>query len=323
MRGEIQLLKQVIEAVVHKIFVDEVEIIGQTAKIYTCNTLYLNTGKLITIEDIEYRVDSFIINEYIIVSPRTAGDDLPPTDLEDFTIPNPRYYDGTPKRAQIENLNDKETAGYQGPIIWFLMWVEIAPPDDVRFSKVRSTIQGANIFYLDDCNEQDWNQEDHQTEVWGPQENEMWHIHNALKARSDIFDRDINDPARRYHSNFGTYLTNKGYEKTILTGAWSGVQAIVDIPYIIDPCECESVQVCRPVRFLIESVTQQEINAGGDLNLTIEDQDGNTPDYSYDVNSATLTVQTGGGSQIYNVISGGVAQGTITFDGTNKEIDVY
>jgi len=121
-------------------------------------------------------------------------------------------------------------------------------------------------------------------------ENEMWHIFKALELRTDIFSRDIQEPDRRFHSNFGTYLTNKGYDNTILTGAWSGVQAILDIPYIIDPCGCENIVVCAPARFLIEGVTEETIIAGGDLNITIEDQDGNPVDYSYDATTNKLII---------------------------------
>lgn len=296
-RGEIKILKAVIEAVVHKITVDSIVIDGLYSTVNTCNTLYLNTGKILTIDAVKYRVTEFVLNEYFILKAVKGTSTINPA-LTEITIPNPRFYDGTPRRVQIENLNDKEQPNYQSPIIWLLTWVEILPPEDKNTSYIRSTIQGANIFFLDDCNPKDWNQEDHRVEVWEPMENEMWHIFRTLEARTDIFDKDIQEPRRRFHSNFGTYLTNKGYENTILTGAWSGVQATLDIPYITDPCDCDEIIVCAPARLLLDGVTAETIDAGSDLNVIIENQDGDTPDYSYDTDTDVLTVQTGGGGDV-------------------------
>lgn len=295
-RSEIDILKEVVDAIVYKITVTQVELLTGAAKIYTCNTIYLNTGKIITIDSVKYRITEFLDNTYIIVKP-VKGTTLPSTSLTEFTVDNPIFYDGTPRRVQIENVNDKEKPDYQGPIIWLLNWVDILPPEDKRTSIVRSTIQEANLFFLDDCNREDWNQEDHRKEVWKPMENLMWIVYKALEQRQDIFHRDIQQPERRFHANFGEYLTNKGYDGTILTGAWSGVQATLDIPFIIDICDdCEKIEICKPARFLIEGTTVETIPAGGDLNITIEDQDGNTPDYDYDPSNGTLTVQTGGAS---------------------------
>lgn len=294
-RGEIKILKAVIEAVVHKITVESIEIDGVFSTVNTCNTLYLNTGKVLTIGGVKYRVTEFVINEYFTLKPLRGTSTIDPS-LTEITIPNPRFYDGTPRRVQIENLNDKKSPDYQSPIIWLLMWVEIKGAEDKNSSYIRSTIEGANLFFLDDCDHADWNQEDHRVEVWEPMENEMWHIFRALEARPDIFDKDIQEPDRRYHSNFGTYLTNKGYENTILTGAWSGVQAILDIPYITDPCDCDNIEVCRPSRLLFDGVLAETVVSGGDINVIIENQDGDTPDYDYDSVTDILTVQTGGGS---------------------------
>lgn len=299
-RNEIGLFKEVVEAVEHKLTVTEITVTATHAKIYTCNTLYLNTGKIITgllpSVTTKYRITSFVINEYIEVKP-VKGTTLPATNITEITIPNPHFYDGTPRRVQAENLNDKKD-NYQGPIIWLLTWVKIKGPENKRTSYVRSTIEGANIFFLDDCNPADWNQEDHRIEVWQPMENEMRHIFKALEARPDIFSRDINEPDVTPHSNFGVYLTNKGYENTILTGDWSGIQATLDIPYIIDPCDCEKVVVCRPARLQINSTTVDSIPAGSDFNLNVEDTDGNNPVVSYDDITHTLVTEAAGTTSI-------------------------
>lgn len=288
-RGEIGLLKEVIEAIVHTIEVDSITISTVYSTVNTCNTLYLNTGTELTIDGTKYRITEFVLNESFTLK-AVRGTTTLDTSITEITIPNPRFYDGTPRRAQAEALNDQKVPGYQTPIIWALTWVEIKGPEDKRTSYIRSTIEGLNLFFLDFCKHEDWNQQDHRTEVWEPMENEMWHIFKALELRTDIFSRDIQEPDRRFHSNFGTYLTNKGYDNTILTGAWSGVQAILDIPYIIDPCGCENIVVCAPARFLIEGVTEETIIAGGDLNITIEDQDGNPVDYSYDATTNKLII---------------------------------
>lgn len=292
-RNEIGIFKAVVEAVVHEITVDSIVIDGVYSTVYTCNTLYLNIGKRITIGATKYKVTEFVINESFTLKAVKGTSTIDPA-LTSITIPNPIFYDGTPRRIQAENLNDKKVPDYQSPIICLVSLVRIKPPEDKFTSYVTSTIEGANIFFLDDCDYADWNQEDHRINIWQPMENELNHIFRALEARTDIFDRNIQKPERIFHSNFGTYLTNKGYENTIFTGAWSGVQAIFDIPYVIEPCECDEVIICAPSRFLLDGVTVETLTAGSDLNVLVKNQLGNTPEYSYDDETNILEVQTGG-----------------------------
>jgi len=109
-----------------------------------------------------------------------------------------------------------------------------------------------------------------------------------------------------------------------LAGTFSGVQAILDIPYIIDPCDCEKVQVCKPVRFLINGESKQNITSGTDFDLTVEDESGNDPVVSYDITTKKLIVLNGGGGSFtYDLLLNGVDTGQdILIDGTDITINL-
>jgi hypothetical protein len=311
-RQEITILEQILDNIVHTILVDSVENTDDTSIIYTCNTLYLNTGKFVTINDVEYKVESFVLNTSLTLSP-VDSDELVDEATESFIIDTPNFYHGTPRRATIENEQDQEVF-YQGPMIWLLEWVDILPPENKDSSLVRSTIAGANFFFLDDCNNEDWNADDHYREIIDPMENELNYIFSALDLRLDIFG-ELTPPKRRPHVDFGSYITDRGYDKTLLTGRLSGYQATMDLPFVIDPCECdELINICSPVTLTINGVSFDDLPAG--TNKVIQVVDQNDVETGVKINENKWQVTTEGGSIDISL------NGTLAYEDQTTDVDV-
>ena len=90
---EITILKNIIKGIPHVIVVDAVVNSATQSTITTCNTLYLNTSKFVTIDAIKYKVVSFVLNTTIVLEPVTSGDPLVDTSTTSFTIPTPNFHD--------------------------------------------------------------------------------------------------------------------------------------------------------------------------------------------------------------------------------------
>jgi len=273
-RNEITLLKSIIENIVFNIQVVLVE--NTTVSTLTvCNTLYLHTDSKVTIDDIEYNVDSFVINQQLVLSPVTSGDPLVDVTTTAFVIDTPTFYHGTPTKVSTKNVEDQNVVGYKGPLIWLLEWVDIEPPEDEDTSNVRATIKGANIFYLNDAEQENWSIDEHYDEVVDPMQNVSDYVYNALSLLTGILDYPLDRPKRRNHVDFGTYIDDRGYDKTILPGHLSGVQATLDIPFVVDPCECDVVEICEAVTLKINGISFNDLPAGTNKVLEVVDQDDN------------------------------------------------
>ena len=316
-RREITVLGEVIEAIVHTIEVTAVDnSSGTTSVIATLNTLYLNLRKKITIATIEYRVTAFTLNESITLEPLDPTDDLVDVNTTEFIIPTPNWYHGTPNRATSENKDDQKVPKYQGPMIWLWEWVDILPPENRDESTVRSTMTGARIFFLDDCEQENWNVNDHYAEVIDVMENEMWFIYDSLMERLDIFG-EIDHPQRRNHADFGKYVQTKGYEETILVGRLSGVQATFDLPFVIELCDTDQpLKVCPDAGVIFGTVNFGPIESGITKVIALIDTNDD-PVVPIKIDDDTAQVPAAGGGTIDIEING-----TLAFDDQGVDVDI-
>lgn len=268
--GEILILRDLIEALIHTVTVDSIDDDDET-KVYVCNTYYLHTGSFFTIDDVKYTVQSFKINAWIKL------DVALPDPTATFDIPIPSFYHGTPHAATEETTEAANVPGYQGPIIWLLEWVDIAGPADEFTSAVRSTIVGGNLFFLDDCNFADWDTDKHHEELVIPMQNEFDFVLSAIKNRLDIFG-DLNTSQRRIrpHADFGRYLNDEGYVGTLLAARMSGIQVIMDIPYIIDLgcCTDSEIKLCVDSQVYFNGDKMKDLSAGEIEDFVIRNSDG-------------------------------------------------
>jgi hypothetical protein len=138
---------------------------------------------------------------------------------------------------------------------------------------------------------------------------------DALYGNSERMDEVFNTHMLRIISKenpyiFGDISTIEGvdrvYEDLIITGDLKENINVTDMSnmhvvkytfnVIYKPnCNPAITSVCSPASLRLNTVPIEFIPSGSTLNITLVDQDGNTPTYTYDPPTDTLEVQTSGG----------------------------
>ena len=224
----IKILNELIDSTVHTVTIDNVIDNGDnTFKLLTTFTYYLKINSPITIDSVDYKVVSFVMNESLTLKPLKG---TTPVTATDFVIPPPTFIHGTPTAANNEYIKTKDN-----PFIWVLEFLE-ADYDDKRDSTVKA-IFDFDIFFLTDVPAGDWLVTDHYENAIYPMNNEIDFVLSIIKSRIDLFG-DIDGHKVINHVNFGKYVINKGYDKKIIDANLSGSQLKIRLPYVISDCEC-------------------------------------------------------------------------------------
>lgn len=116
-----------------------------------------------------------------------------------------------------------------------------------------------------------------------------------------------------------------------VTGCYIDLRFVV--PFTYDSCIIpmsgvpEPESLCLPVTLSFDGTLAETLPSGTILNILVEDQDGNTPDYSYSAATDTLTIQYPSGGEVAMTYNGAAITSTpagesktITFknsEGTN------
>lgn len=302
----IQILSDVITTTAHTVNISSVVDNGDgTYTLSVDNTYYLHAKTKITINSILYTIDSFVLNTTLVLS----GASVPTVDS--FVLDAPLVVHGTPQKVNGE-LKNKPTQEY--PIIWVLEFLKASYDD--RYTSAINTTLDLNIFFLTDINYEDFDISQHQTNAIDPMANEIDFIIKVIKRRRDLFG-EIEAHDVTGHTNFGEYITNKGYDKQILTDQVSGCQLELSLPYVVDVCENSSVvvSICNPVSIYENNVFKEYVQAGGsfyyntgaclDGTVIIEDEN----------NTVLHTVNvTSGGSVTQEIADSNVANSDFTYN---------
>lgn len=232
----IEILKDTIESVAHRIEIDSVVSLGSNQyRINTCNTLYLRTYKKVTIDGVEYEVVDFTINEYITVE-ATDGTDQPVT-VEFFDIPVPLFIFGSPKLVSGELVKRISN----GDVVWPYIWlVEISNTQGTLDPAAAVTLTPSfNLFFLDSNDKYNWSIQEHYDNDVYVMSNYINFFIDILKSRRDIYDSDSITYTTTNHVNFGDYIVDQGNDTKILNDDVTGVQLQLDLPILIDSCDCK------------------------------------------------------------------------------------
>lgn len=138
---------------------------------------------------------------------------------------------------------------------------------------------------------------------------------------------------------FGNIVITEGvdnvYRDLIITGDMKKSINVTDMSHmhvvkftfdvIYKPnCNVNITPVCAPVSVRLNNSQIESVPSGQTLNITLVNQDGNTPTYTYDAPTDTLVVNTsgGGGSFTYDLYFNGADTGTdIVIDGTDITVN--
>ena len=231
----IEILKDTIESVAHRIRIDSVVSLGSNQyRINTCNTLYLRTYKKVTIDSVEYEVVDFTINEYITLQ-ATDGTDQPVT-VEFFDIQVPLFIFGSPKLVSGELVKRISN----GDVVWPYIWlVEISNTQGTLDPAAAVTLTPSfNLFFLDSNDKYNWSIQEHYDNDVYVMSNYINFFIAIIKSRRDIYDSDSITYTTTNHVNFGDYIVDEGNDTKILNDDVTGVQLQIDLPIIKEVCDC-------------------------------------------------------------------------------------
>ena len=255
----IQILNDLIESTLHRVTIESIiDNLDGTYTLSVNNTYYLSLGSVVTINLIDYKVTDFVLNNSLTLSGAVI-----PTGTY-FDIDSPRFIHGTPKKVNGE-YNNQNINSY--PFIWLLEFLD-ADYNDTFNDSVKAVLD-LNLFFLTKNNFEDWNIDKHYSYAIDPMSNEISFFIQTLKAREDLFG-ELSTHTVTNHVNFGTYITDKGYDEQIITDQLSGCQLRISLPYVVDVCigDLPIVSKCFPVSIYKDMVFETFVPSGGRFDYT-------------------------------------------------------
>jgi len=250
----IQILNDLIESTLHRVTIKSItDNLDGTYTLSVNNTYYLTLNSVVTINLVEYKITDFTLNNSITLSGAVI-----PT-VEFFDIDSPRFVHGTPKRVNSEYTNQNIN---QYPFIWLLEFLD-ADYDDTFDGAVKAVLD-LNLFFLTNSDFTDWDIDANYSYAIDPMSNEISFFIQTLKAREDLFG-ELSTHTVTNHVDFGTYITDKGYDKQIITDQLSGCQLRISLPYVVDVCigDLPIVSKCFPVSIYKNMVFEKFVPSGG------------------------------------------------------------
>lgn len=207
-----------------------------TYNIKVCEPLWVRPYTIITIDEIEFTVDNVIYGdciEFVVTS------DVAPVG-DTYYIDAPFYFHGTPvmagaELARIINSNDKT------PMIYAYEVIE----DEMNYDESSNSDRVSNLrlFFLDQCNYEDWDTEQHYSGAITPMMQLCDYFVNFCRNHSGI--GEILLSTSRYHANFQINLNTNGHLESLFPENLSGVECEFDFPISVDlGCPCGA---CRTI----------------------------------------------------------------------------
>ncbi len=96
-----------------------------------------------------------------------------------------------------------------------------------------------NLFFLDSNDKYNWSIQEHYDNDVYVMSNYINFFIDILKSRRDIYDSDSITYTTTNHVNFGDYIVDQGNDTKILNDDVTGVQLQLDLPILIDSCDCK------------------------------------------------------------------------------------
>ena len=183
----------------------------------TCCTYWLRPCKTITIDSVDYKIQSFVQNESLTIK----GDVLPTSAT--FTITPPFYKHGTPMATNNELFhvdNDQQL-----PLVWLL---EILTQS--VFQNEENPLDYSSdlrLFFLDEYDPEDDLTSDIYTDIIRPMQSMVEEFIKEVEKDGDY--NDLDEYRTINWSKFGVYTTNKGSTSKILDAYLSGIEVRITL----------------------------------------------------------------------------------------------
>lgn len=204
----------------------------QGNRIYVCRTLHVTLDKFVKDEfGNSYRVTAFIDNDWIEVEPFGHTNDFTGSIV---VAPSITFLHGSPSSVNSEYKEvDQETAK-KTPFIWLL---EPYDTNDGDEDSILECSFSGRLFFMDEADEQAWENSEHNTNVIVPMEN----LKDAFKSviEDSYSFRSTTSVSSRPRSRFGVVVTNKGSRSKIIEEDLSGLEVNIDLDlYDTNICKC-------------------------------------------------------------------------------------
>lgn len=228
-----EILKDIVAQMKIEVCVSSTVVIDSGSfKLNTCNTQYLRKCSRIDVNGIEYVVDEFVQDEYLILKGS-------PIITECFELPSPYYLTGSPIMTSTE-LSQVKSDLSRHPFIWLL---EVFSTDyNANSDNPIASTSRLRLFLFDYADDEHWLNSDHRVNVLRP----MRSLGDLLLSNIQNDKRvvDLNNYSVYDRPDFGNYQVNKGNISSILPESLSGIELIVEIP-IFEQENCKKKSNCK------------------------------------------------------------------------------
>ena len=188
-----------------------------TYTLESCNTYHLHEFLIITIDALEYTIQSTVYNESITIT----GNPLPTA--TSFDIPAPFYFHGTVIKTNLELINLDQFD--KMPMVYLL---EVLEDDFLHRDEIIDRNSDLRLFFLTSANFTEWKTGDHYKNAIEPMRSLAYNFIDAVDSSKIIDTFAIYSMINR--ANFGVYVTDKGNESRIFNDNMSGVELRIPLP---------------------------------------------------------------------------------------------
>lgn len=292
----IPLMQSLVDQMTPVITIETNVVDGINWKLTMCKTQWLTSGKTISIGGIDYKIESFIFNDHIIIS----GPSQPV--VTTFQLLEPIFRHGSHRKVNAEFENKKDLTRE----IVYLPVPEVT--EDNRYDS--DIVYTANIkpLFLRTFKTAKDNINFQQVDVIEPMNAMADFFISLINSQDDKFNRPSNIVKKEW-MNFGN-PTIWGNDKLIFNQPLSGVERRFNLEVLPDGvCECDDAPVvtCAPVQFYLNGLFEKEIASGEEFKATVVDTNDDPVVATFDDITNKITVPvSGGGSTTLDVSVNGV-----------------
>ncbi len=218
MRDITQQLQSTIAKLNRTVAIDEItDLGGGIYRIDTCCTFWLRPCKTISIDGVNYKIQSFVQNESLTIK----GEVLPTA--TEFAIAAPFYKHGTPRAVNSELF--EVDADQELPLIWLL---EILTQTVFRAEENPLDYSAdLRLFFLDEYDPEDDLTTDIYSDIVRPMQSMVEEFIKEVEL--DGIYQDLDQYTTTNWAKFGVYSTNTGSTSKILDAYLSGIELRINL----------------------------------------------------------------------------------------------
>ena len=212
----VDFIENQLNAMDFSIVINDYTVVGTETELYVCQTFHARKGSIITIDAVEYEVNTVVNNTTIIIEGLPATPTL-------GTLQTPNYFHGTAMAVNAELPSLAKDLKFP-----MLYCYEIIPEE--FNNNVDSSIDREaelRLYFLDNADFQNWTTDEHYNYVINGMKNFQQHMIAKFNDCPKIADFDnyriIN------HVKFGVW-TERGHTNRVFNENLSGVELLVTLP---------------------------------------------------------------------------------------------